>query len=349
MNVVYSCSDLYSELAGISIVSLFENNKEEDLIDVYIIDCDVSDKNKERLLEVADRYGRRIFFKPGKDVERITGTKISVNGHSAVKSLSTYFRLFLGTILPESVGRAIYLDCDTIVADSLHDLWSTDMRGAFAMGADDCRGKAYRQEIGIPDDSIYVNNGVLLIDLEAWRENDIEQKYIDFIHEKAGVVTYDDEGVLNGTLGRMGKTGLLPLKYNVQAVFCALSYDEIEKYRKAVWPYTREEVEAAVQAPVVIHFTSFFMYGTRAWNEKDAHPQKGRFLYYKSVSPWRDEPYWPDNRTGLKKLSTKVYNIIPKQVLLPCFSLLHANLYPRYRIALTRKAQKAAGQEETAR
>lgn len=346
MDVVYASSDLYSELAGISIVSLFENNQTEQEISVFIIDSGISAENKKKLKSVASWYSRSIVFLPGKDIESLAGTKINVNGHSTVKSLSTYYRLLLPSIIPETVDRIIYLDCDTIVNDSLHELMELDMQGAFAMGADDCRGKLYRDEIGIPQDSIYINNGFLLIDLKAWRENNIEKDFIDFIHSHAGVVTYDDEGVLNGVLGRMGKTGLLPLRYNTQVVFYSLSFDEIEQYRHAVWAYTKEEVEDAVKNPAIIHFTSFFMAGTRVWNGEDKHPMKSRFLYYKSMSPWKNDPDWPDNRSTKKKISTKIYNAIPKPLLLSVFSVLHSNLYPRYRIALSKKAQKAARKAE---
>lgn len=342
MNVVYASSDLYSELAGISIVSLFENNQAENEITVYIIDSGISDNNKGKLLSVAQQYSRTIVFLPGRDIESLAGTKINVNGHSTVKSLSTYYRLLLPSIIPDVVDRIIYLDCDTIVNDSLHELCEMDMKGAFAMGADDCRGKLYRDEIGISQNCIYINNGFLLIDLKAWRENDIEKAFIEFIHSHAGVVTYDDEGVLNGVLGRIGKTGLLPLRYNAQVVFYSLKYDEIEKYRHAVWPYTKEEIEKAIENPAIIHFTSFFMAGTRVWNAEDKHPMRNKFLHYKALSPWRDSPYWPDNRSMRKKLSTKIYNALPKPLLLSIFSVLHSNLYPRYRIALSKRAQKKA-------
>ena len=345
MDVVYASSDLYSELAGISIISLFENNRSENDICVYIIDSGISEENRRKLRGIAEQHSRTIVFLPGKDIESLAGTRINVNGHSTVKSLSTYYRLLLASILPDSVNRIIYLDCDTIVNDSLHELWSMDMHGALAMGADDCRGRLYRDEIGIPEDSIYINNGFLLIDLSAWRDYGVEKDFIAFIHAHAGVVTYDDEGVLNGVLGKMGKTGLLPLRYNAQAGFF-LSFDEIEQYRRAVWPYTKEEVEQALDNPAIIHFTSFFMAGTRVWNAEDRHPMRGKFLYYKSLSPWKDEPDWPDNRSGRKKLSTRIFHAVPKQLLLSVFSVLHSNLYPRYRIALSKKAQRKAKKEE---
>ena len=53
MNIIYSSSDAYSELAGVSITSLFENNKNIDDIEVYIIDNGISEKNKEHFHKIA--------------------------------------------------------------------------------------------------------------------------------------------------------------------------------------------------------------------------------------------------------------------------------------------------------
>ena len=342
MNIVYVCSDLYSELAGISMVSLFENNRDAEEITVYIIDSGISDENRSRLIEMAERYGRGLVFLSGKDVEGAAGTRIAVNGHSAVKNVNTYLRLFLASILPETVDRVLYLDCDTIVTASLSELWHTDMGQAWAMGADDCRGELYRQEIGLPGDAIYTNNGVILINLKAWREEGVEEDFIRFIADHAGVITFDDQGVLNGVLGVRGRTGLLPPRWNVLSVYYFANLDEIEKYRHPVWAYTREELEDALRRPAIVHFTSFFIVGTRPWNAGDPHPMRQAFLYYKSLTPWRYAPDWPDNRTLKKKLSTKIYRACPRPLLLSVFSVLHTGLYPRYRMAKSRKAQDRA-------
>lgn len=346
MDVVYSCSDLYSELAGISMVSLFENNRDMEGITVYVVDCGISEQNREKLCALTERYQRRLVFRSGKDVEEMAGTRIAVNGHSTVKNVNTYLRLLLGSILPDTVERVLYLDCDTLVLDSLRELWTMDMAGAYAMGVDDCRGKLYRREIGLPDGSIYTNNGVLLIDLRAWRKSDVEAAFFAFIRDHAGVVTFDDQGVLNGVLGRRGLTGLLPARYNTISAFYFASYDEIERYRHPVWAYPREEIEEAVRRPAIVHFTSFFVEGTRPWNAEDTHPMRESFLAYKALSPWRDAPAWPDNRSGKKKLSTRIYRAAPRPLLLAVFSVLHTELYPKYRIAMSRKAQKNVKKQE---
>lgn len=49
MNVVYPSSDVYARHAGESITSLFEENKSVEMLNVFVIEYNISTKNKERL------------------------------------------------------------------------------------------------------------------------------------------------------------------------------------------------------------------------------------------------------------------------------------------------------------
>ena len=64
MDILYSSSDSYAFLTGISILSLLENNRECDAIHIYIMDNHISAINKNRLIEVAKEYQRDISFVP---------------------------------------------------------------------------------------------------------------------------------------------------------------------------------------------------------------------------------------------------------------------------------------------
>ena len=46
---------------------------------------------------------------------------------------ATYARLYIPDVVPESTGRAIYLDCDVIVRRCVGDLFGSDMGGDAAM------------------------------------------------------------------------------------------------------------------------------------------------------------------------------------------------------------------------
>lgn len=327
MNIVYSSSDLYSEIAGTSMVSLFENNKEVNEINLFIIDNGITDTNKKNLIDIVNKYNRNITFLNSLDIEEMAGTKINVGRWH----ISTFYRLFLCSILPETVDRVMYIDCDMIILHSLKEIWEMDMQGKFAYGADDCRGGTYRINIGLVPEHIYINNGFLLINLKAWRENNIEEKYLEFINRYKGDITYMDQGVLNGVLGSMNRVGLLSLKYNAQTVFYDFSYEQIKTYRRPVLAYSQKDYMEAIKDPIIVHFTSCFISGTRPWNKNNNHEYKERFLEYRKMTPWVNNPLWNDDRKLVKRILTLVCNIMPLSFVLTLMSVIHSKLYPMVR------------------
>lgn len=324
MNVAYSSSDLYSELAATSLASLFENSKDVDEINVYLIDIGISDKHKKDLMDLTASYGRSLTFLEDLNVEDIAHTKIDVGRWH----ISTFSRLFLLHVLPEGLDKIIYIDCDMIIRHSLKALWEMDMEGTWCMSADDCRGKMYRKDIGIPLDSIYTNNGLMVIDLDAWRKNDVESMFIDFINRYHGDITYMDQGVLNGVFQPLKKVKLLPIAYNAETFCYDLGYDGLEACRKPVWAYTKEEFEADSKDPVIVHFTTCFMSGTRPWFKEDRHPFRGEFLYYRRLTAWKDEPLWDDTTPWTKKAMTKISQTLPKPITYGVIHVAHVWGYP---------------------
>ncbi len=324
MNVVYSTSDLYSELAATSIASLLENNKDIDEITIYIIDIGISYKHKQDLNELVSSYGHCLEFLVDLNVENITHTKIDVGRWH----ISTFSRLFLLHVLPEEMNKVIYIDCDMIIRHSLKALWEMDMQETWCMSADDCRGKMYRRDIGISEDLIYTNNGLMVIDLAAWRKNDVESKFIDFINKYHGDITYMDQGVLNGVLQPIKKVKLLPISYNAQTVCYDLGYDGIQVCRSPVWAYSKEEFNEGISDPIVVHFTTCFMSGTRPWFKVDHHPYREEFLRYRSLTPWKDEPLWDDKTPRKKKFMTRISQSLPRRITYRIIHVVHVWLYP---------------------
>ncbi len=324
MNVVYSSSDLYSELAATSVISLLINSQDVDEINVYIIDKGISDEHKKGLRVMVESYGRNLFFLENLDVEKIADMKINVGRWH----ISTFSRLFMLHVLPENMNKVIYIDCDMIIRHSLKSLWEMDMEGTWAMSADDCRGKKYRENIGIPLESVYTNNGLMVIDLNAWRENDVETKFIDFIKKYDGDITYVDQGVLNGVFQPLNKVKLLPISYNAQTACYDLGYDGLTTCRKPVWAYTKEQFDRDINDPIIVHYTTCFLSGTRPWFKMDNHPFRGEYLQYRQLTAWKDEPLWEDTTPNMKKLMTEICRMLPRPLTFAIIRVFHTWVYP---------------------
>ena len=327
MNVIWSTSDSYSGIAATSIVSLLENSKDADEINIYVIDVGVSDEHKKWLKEIVERYHRTLVWLEKLDIEKLSGTQIDVGRWH----ISTFSRLFLSYILPGDVKKIIYIDCDMIIRHSLKTLWDMDMEGSWCMSADDCRGSKYRDEIGIDPQSIYTNNGLMVIDLKAWKDNNVEQLFVDFIKKYNGDITYMDQGVLNGVFQPLHKVKLLPISFNAQTACYDLGYLGMDACRKPVWAYSKEEFECGIKDPTVVHFTSCFMSETRPWYKKDKHPYREEFLKYRSMTRWNEEPLWDDNKFTARKVLTMMCRVLPKTLTFLIIRLLHSKVYPLMR------------------
>ncbi len=342
MNIVYSSSDSYSEICGISITSLLENNKNVNTINIYIINNNISDVNKTRLKETVLRYNRNLYFIDKIDLERLTQTSIYVGRWN----IGTFFRLYLSSLLPASIDRVIYIDCDTIIRHSLADFAEMDMKGYLVAGVDDCRSDLYRIDINCKAGTVYVNNGFLLIDLKKWREEKVEEQFTRFISARKGDLTYMDQAPLNGVLGQQNKILELKPIYNAQRIFFDFSYKQLMRLRKPTHCLTEEEYKEATTDPVVVHFTPTFITGTRPWNKKDKHQFTKEYLYYKSISLWKDEPLRKDDRKKKKKLMTLICKMMPRFILIPIMGYLHATWYPKQRIKIYEKTLKTIKKKE---
>jgi lipopolysaccharide biosynthesis glycosyltransferase len=333
MNVVYSSSDLYSEIAGVSMTSLFENNKDVEEITVYVVDNGISELNRNRLLNTARKYNRKLIFVPKVDLETLAHTKV----YTGRWNIGTFFRLYLSSILPQSVERVMYIDCDMIIRHSLEDVYNLDLGNCSVAGADDCRSDLYRIEIGCEPGSTYINNGFMLIDLKKWRDEGVEKDFTDFISARKGDCTYMDQAPLNGVLGPRHEIYELEPKYNAQRVFFDFTYKQLMKIRKPEHHLSEEQYKKAVDDPIIVHFTPVFISGTRPWQIKDKHKFAPEYRYYKDISEWKNEPYRKDDRKLKKKIMTILCKICPKFIMIPVMSYLHSTWYPKKRIKIAKR------------
>ena len=122
LRVAYAADDHYAKFLGISLLSLLEHNTAFAKTECYVMDCGISETNRQRLQEIAGRYACRLSFV---SVENIV-QRLSLQGAAFTIAVAAYARLFLPSLLPD-VDTLLYLDCDTVVADSLEALWNTPL------------------------------------------------------------------------------------------------------------------------------------------------------------------------------------------------------------------------------
>ena len=288
LNVVFSSDDNYAPHLGAAIYSLICCNSGFEHIMVYIIDNEIREENRKKLSAIVNiASNAEIIWIPFEKYRE----KLKLNLMWNI-SISSYARLFIAEMVPESVKRIIYLDCDMIVCQSLKELWDTDLNGKTIGVVQDTVGCRAKEQLSLSMNERYFNAGLLLIDLDAWRKHGIGAKCLHFLEAYNGQVYHHDQGVLNGVL--CNEKCILTMKYNTITIHYFFNLRQIRKYyNETAEFYSLEEIENAKSEPVIIHFTPSFT--SRPWTKGCRHPLKQRYWDAVDYTPWR----------GMKPLKNK--------------------------------------------
>ena len=303
LSVVYSSDDKYAQHTGVSMISLLENNRHFINIEIYIIDNKISKENRGKLVIIVDKYNRKLIFIDFSEYI----DKLNLDMEWSI-SISAYARLFISDMLPNNVETVLYYDCDSIILNKLDEIWHENIDGYLLAGVKDTVGNNIKKAVGMELNSDYINSGMLLINLKKWREENILEKFMEFIEIHNGNVMHHDQGVINGTL--KGSIKILPLRYNVMTVFYTMKLNDILKYYDIEGEfYSEAEIEEALTNPVFIHFTPGFV--LRPWFKGCKHPKKELYLKYLEKSPWKDCKLFNDTSPIQVKVVNWIYRNIP--------------------------------------
>ncbi|KAI4301302.1 hypothetical protein L6164_034593 [Bauhinia variegata] len=118
---------------------------------------------------------------------RVRG-KISKSIRQALDQPLNYARIYLSDIIPLHVKRVIYLDSDLVVVDDISKFWEVDLGGKVLAAPEYCHANftKYFTDLFWSDSNLtkafegrkpcYFNTGVMVVDLEKWREGKYTQK-----------------------------------------------------------------------------------------------------------------------------------------------------------------------------
>lgn len=292
MNIVLSSDDNYARHLGQTMVSIMENNTSEDRIVFYILNVGLSEENIDKLIQVSKLYDREIVIVDFSDIR----SKLKLDNIPVLSfSIEAYSKFFLAEALPESADRALWIDGDTDVLASIHDLYYCDMGDCVAAGVVDQPNFGidfFRKDADIKDGP-YFAIGMFVADLAAWRREKMSEQFINYFVERNGNLGFLEQATMNHVLYK--RFYKLPLQCHVITPTWFLTYKQLLS-RWGEPFYTKEEYEQARKHPIIIHYTVF-----RPWKQWCMHPKRRYYRKYIKMTPWKDVPLEKASLFGLVK------------------------------------------------
>jgi len=306
MNIVLASDNNFVQHCAVTMISVLNNNHG---VHFYLLTEGLSEDNCSLLNDlVVNNGGRLDILIVTSDILKRVPMPQGI-GFSHI-SVATYYRLFVASILPNTIDKIIYLDCDIVVRGDLSELDSLDMHGKplAAVFQDDPLLLQGDEEVrlGIGRNQGYFNAGVLVINLSYWRNNNIERVLLDFIENNYSNIKFHDQDTLNAVLGP--DTICLNCKWNMLSIFLSKALYAFTSERCVL--YRQQIVDGAGKNPSVVHFVS----RPKPWEWTCSHPYKRDYYYYLDKTPftgWRPKPQWTFYNIKEKYKNSFPFRLLP--------------------------------------
>ncbi len=276
INIGCSANDNYAQHLGVMLYSMLDNCSCPEKIRIFVMDGNISQKNKEKLNSIVNHSKAKIsYHKP--DEKLIEGMKVCRH-----ITLEAYYRFPLIENL--NLTKLLYLDVDMVVTGDIKEIYNTPFQNNIVFAVKDPGGSpAKKRSLGIPSDKHYFNSGLLLVDCKRWREEKITQKALDFMRKNPEKIEHADQDGLNAVL--VNKWEELNPCWNF---IIKLFYHKHLPFLKA-HGYEDVNLREISKNAKIIHYASFM----KPWFFLDPIPYKKIYWKYLNETPWRNYKY-PD-------------------------------------------------------
>ena len=211
--IFFSTDDNYLPFLDVTIRSLIANASKDYNYDIVVLNTGL---NKEKTDKIMTQQNENFNIKFAdisyaiKDIEH----KLPNEQHFG---LATWYRLFIQSLFPE-YDKILYLDCDIVVLGDISELYNTDLEDNYIAGVIEnwilhspIFSYYTKNAVGI-DAKRYINAGIMVMDLNKFRENNIEEKFVELINKYNFNVIDPDQSYINYLCN--GHIKYLPFEWN---------------------------------------------------------------------------------------------------------------------------------------
>lgn len=192
--IFFACDDNFVKYTAVALHSMIANASKERKYIIHVLNTDISEDMKQVLYDMAnDNF--EVQFNNVANYLRTIHEKLPIRDYY---SHTTYYRFFIAEMFPE-YEKAIYIDSDTIVKGDISRLYDFELGDNYVGGVNDqvvvqdpTFGDYVEKVLGVERDN-YFNAGLLLINCEQFRKNNILDQFCKLLHMYNFVVAQDQD------------------------------------------------------------------------------------------------------------------------------------------------------------
>ncbi|WNZ27668.1 glycosyltransferase family 8 protein [Leptolyngbya sp. NK1-12] len=267
--VVCAADNNYAMPLAVTIRSALEHLESNKKMLLFVIDDGIYPRVKCRIVKSLPAERCEVRWLPRPEQAEMQTILNEENAKFTVFSKATLYRLMIPELLPREFSKAIYLDCDLVVKADISKLWEMDLGDNYLLAActkyvrivSHSRGLANWRELGFAPDDKHLSAGVLVLNLDKWRSNNLCAIALDYIVHNHQYIRGMDNDVLVAIV-RNG-WGELDLRWN-----------NTEARRM-----TQEEIDDSY----ILHYTS----PEKPWSVPQNNPATDLFFHYLRMTDWK--------------------------------------------------------------
>lgn len=272
--VFLAANNNYLPYAAVTIKSMLETKKPETIYNIHILHSESQLYLKHQIMNFSRDDLKISFYNISESVAPIKEF-LYTRAHF---SREMYYRWWISQCFPK-LNKAIYVDCDVVLAHDLLTLYQCDITDAAVGGVIDFAtpsvANRIQQQLGL-NAMEYINSGVLLLNTEVWRNECIADKCVALLKERKDLIC-PDQDVLNLVCSK--RIIFLDPRWNAQWHHI---WDKAEN--QLAEPFA-SMFSTAINDPWILHYSS----PNKPWN---CHEEKYSSLFWRYAQsiPFIDFP-----------------------------------------------------------
>lgn len=270
IHVALNLDNAYAPHCAAVMTSVCVNHGDAAEIYFHLLGLNLTEESKRLLNFIVKEFNCRLSFYDIDEGKVMHLPNLTRQHHVTA---ATYLRLFLQEQLPEEMDKVIYLDGDVVVRKDIQQLWNVDVTGYALAAADDVPIFEHHRRLGLHEEVVYFNAGVMVVNLEYWRSKSASLRFQACLEQHKEKILFHDQDVLNMVFAYEKK--IISPEWNVMDVLYASPHlVPLEYLNRVIDP---------MKTPAIMHFAG----GLKPWDCKLNNPFQKEYFAYLDRTPWK--------------------------------------------------------------